>query len=512
MKKMFTRIAACSLAVLIAFNMVAIPKSKAVGAEVVGTAALAGSTLAAYMTATGVPLSVVSGGAAAASAGAASLISGYAAATGGTYSVVTTAIASGVTIGAGGVIVVGVVAAALLAGVVAWAINEYNIEPDNELVSVSIPSDFILIDGTQLEIHLGDMPMRIEDYCGSLLEIGSSYTFKNGTVWNFAQVDSGDYFLIITYPDGTSYNAYPVGIHEGFLAICEDISTSDFRYHLGLYSADGERFSHQSANSAVGLLGFSGEAGIRVASGYEPLPALAPLEQIELAPNFAPEIAPEAVPDAIFEKIAGNDFDSSYRIVPVTNPEPDPDPEPDPEPNVGVDLSGILDWLKRIWDTIKAIPQAIADKFAAFPQAIAEAVGNLFVPDAALTTEITDTFSEKFAFVPQLHQLGLDLLNLKPDSEPPVIYIHLEDAEGTIDYGGTVKALDMSWYERYKEDGDRIIGGFLWLGFLWMCFMRVSDIINGAGMAYVAGQPTIYAPEPPHDAPRLEAPRKRGKR
>jgi len=179
-------------------------------------------------------------------------------------------------------------------------------------------------------------------------------------------------------------------------------------------------------------------------------------------------------------------------------------------PDVGTDTeeqANILSWLKHIVQDVRALPQAISDKFAAFPQAIANAIQGVFVPDAALTTEITDTFSEKFAFVPQLHQLGTDLLNLGPDSGPPVIYIHLEDAEGTIDYGGTVKALDMSWYERYKEDVDRIISGFLWLGFLWLCFMRASDIINGAGMVYAAGQPTIYTPDSPHDAPRLESPR-----
>ena len=170
---------------------------------------------------------------------------------------------------------------------------------------------------------------------------------------------------------------------------------------------------------------------------------------------------------------------------------------------------GILSWTKKIWQSVTELPQTIADKFASIPQAIADAIAAIFVPDAELCAEITDTFSAKFDFISTLHGLGTDLLNLNPDQTPPVIYIYLNDAQSNygFDYGGTTKALDMAWYEPYKDDVDRIISGFLWLGFLWLCFMRASDIINGAGMVYAAGQPTIYTPDSPHDAPRLEAPR-----
>lgn len=71
---------------------------------------------------------------------------------------------------------------------------------------------------------------------------------------------------------------------------------------------------------------------------------------------------------------------------------------------------------------------------------------------------------------------------MTPDSEPPVIWIHLDKAEGKYSYGGKVKALDMSWYQRYKADMDKLISGFLWLGFLWLLFKRAASIIQGGEM------------------------------
>lgn len=157
-----------------------------------------------------------------------------------------------------------------------------------------------------------------------------------------------------------------------------------------------------------------------------------------------------------------------------------------------LDVPQDLTWqehVAQIWESVKA-----------FPQTISQAISGLFIPDAALVTEITSTFNSKFGWLETIHQLGLDLCGLKPGSQPPVIYIHLEDAEGQFKYGGMEKALDMSWYEPYKEDVDNIISGFMWLAFLWLVFKRAADIINGAGMV---SDYEFYGSHP-IDQPRLE--------
>lgn len=155
--------------------------------------------------------------------------------------------------------------------------------------------------------------------------------------------------------------------------------------------------------------------------------------------------------------------------------------------------------LANIWESIKGIPAAIAEKIGAFfttlwgwlqniidaitalPAAIAEKVGELFKPDEALLTEITDAFKGKFGFFSTLKQFGSDLFGMTPETEPPVIWVHLENAESKFgyNYGDKQKIFDMTWYQKYKASVDGLLSGFLWLGYLWLLFKRAPAILNG---------------------------------
>ena len=158
--------------------------------------------------------------------------------------------------------------------------------------------------------------------------------------------------------------------------------------------------------------------------------------------------------------------------------------------------------LANIWESIKGIPAAIAEKIGAFfatlwgwlqsiidaitalPAAIAEKIGALFKPDEALLTEITDTFKGKFGFFSTLKQFGSDLFGMTPETEPPVIWVHLENAESKFgyNYGDKQKIFDMTWYQKYKASVDGLLSGFLWLGYLWLLFKRAPSILNGMQM------------------------------
>lgn len=164
------------------------------------------------------------------------------------------------------------------------------------------------------------------------------------------------------------------------------------------------------------------------------------------------------------------------------------------------DLPGTL---SNIWETVKGIPAAIAEKIGAFfttlwgwlqniidaitalPAAIAEKVGELFKPDEALVTEIVDAFKSKFGFLSTLNSFVNDLFSLTPESDPPVIWVHLENAESRYgySYGDKQKILDLSWYQKYKASVDGILSGFLWLGYLWLLFKRAPGILNGMSLA-----------------------------
>lgn len=163
------------------------------------------------------------------------------------------------------------------------------------------------------------------------------------------------------------------------------------------------------------------------------------------------------------------------------------------------DLPGTL---ANIWESIKGIPAAIAEKIGAFfttlwgwlqniidaitalPAAIAEKIGALFKPDEALLTEITDAFKGKFGFFSTLKQFGNDLFGMTPETEPPVIWVHLENAESKYgySYGDKQKIFDMTWYQKYKASVDGLLSGFLWLGYLWLLFKRAPSILNGMQM------------------------------
>ena len=165
----------------------------------------------------------------------------------------------------------------------------------------------------------------------------------------------------------------------------------------------------------------------------------------------------------ILDKLATNDLNSSASL------------EGEATPDVPATDIGWKGTIEKIYQGIIDLPGRIAEAFKALLE-------SLFAPDAVLMQEIATTFTDKFPFLPVLNRVGNDLFGMTADSEPPVIWVHLEKAEGKYYYGEKQKILDMSFYQRYKADGDKLISGFLWLGFLWLLFKRASAIIQGGEM------------------------------
>ena len=127
-------------------------------------------------------------------------------------------------------------------------------------------------------------------------------------------------------------------------------------------------------------------------------------------------------------------------------------------------LSDILEW-------IKALPSAIAE-------AISNLLSSLFVPDVAEITAAVDVMKLKFPFFDSI--IGTwKSFQLRLSGSPPVIYAHLQNAEGNYSWGGTVAVLDMSFYERYKPLGDAVLSAALWCFFGWRIFVKLPGIISG---------------------------------
>ena len=153
--------------------------------------------------------------------------------------------------------------------------------------------------------------------------------------------------------------------------------------------------------------------------------------------------------------------------------------------NIGEPIRGapaaIAEKIGAFFTTLWGWLQSIIDAITALPAAIAEKIGALFKPDEALLTEITDTFKGKFGFFSTLKQFGNDLFGMTPETEPPVIWVHLENAESKFgyNYGDKQKIFDMTWYQKYKASVDGLLSGFLWLGYLWLLFKRAPAILGG---------------------------------
>jgi len=97
--------------------------------------------------------------------------------------------------------------------------------------------------------------------------------------------------------------------------------------------------------------------------------------------------------------------------------------------------------------------------------------------------EKINSIKEKFGFVENIKTIFNTVTNnlLEGEPEVPKIEINLGNSEGKYDYGNTAYVLDMTWYLRYKPTVDLIIVAFAYIGFIFLVYKRLPDIISGAG-------------------------------
>ncbi len=174
----------------------------------------------------------------------------------------------------------------------------------------------------------------------------------------------------------------------------------------------------------------------------------------------------------------------------LKNPETDPDATSPVEPDETIpvvpdvpsaDNQPILDGMTNILDAIESIPSTIVDAILSIPNLILEGIRDIFVPSEDFLTAKVDALRANFGFVDSIIDTGQALGDalLTPAGEPPVIYVELNQAEGSIDWGDRAVILDMSFYEPYKATGDTLMGAFLWAAFAWRMFVRLPSLISG---------------------------------
>jgi len=113
-------------------------------------------------------------------------------------------------------------------------------------------------------------------------------------------------------------------------------------------------------------------------------------------------------------------------------------------------------------------------------------IGQTFVAQVTANEEAAHSYSRRSSADAMLLADGeLGTMEVAADvPAAPSITVNLGAAQSRFGYayGGEVEVLDLSWYTPYKATVDNIVGGFLWLLFLWGLFKQTPNIISGSGM------------------------------
>lgn len=144
-------------------------------------------------------------------------------------------------------------------------------------------------------------------------------------------------------------------------------------------------------------------------------------------------------------------------------------------------LSGITQGLESLGSSITQGLSDIVDGLTSLGEDILNGLKSLFLPaDDFLDNEVNEIRS-RFSFADSIIASASGLINTitasasADEQEPPSIVMD-------IDIRGTTKAvtvIDMSWYEPYKPYGDQVLGGMIWIFFIWRVFVRLPGIIEG---------------------------------
>ncbi len=110
---------------------------------------------------------------------------------------------------------------------------------------------------------------------------------------------------------------------------------------------------------------------------------------------------------------------------------------------------------------------------------------DIFIPKEEDITNLKDAFEAKLGFVDTIKN-GIsgvqDMINgIKPAPKLSIVIPATKYSEPL-----SVNIIDMSWYTPYKNMGDAVLTGFIYIMFLWRLFIHLPSIIAGTGGAIQA--------------------------
>ena len=105
----------------------------------------------------------------------------------------------------------------------------------------------------------------------------------------------------------------------------------------------------------------------------------------------------------------------------------------------------------------------------------------MFVPSEDSINSLVDSVKSKFAFIEVITSSVDEIKTMLSTNENlPVLKITLPHNKW---YNGELTVIDLNWYAQYKQYGDTVISGFMYLFFIWRIYINLASIINGTGGA-----------------------------
>ena len=158
-------------------------------------------------------------------------------------------------------------------------------------------------------------------------------------------------------------------------------------------------------------------------------------------------------------------------------------------------FNNIISKLERIIEGITTLGEQIGHGLQTLGQTIIDGVRNvlssLFSPSENYLENKVQELKAKHYNLAQFTELGENLRTFFAGlgTKPPIIYIDLGAATGSLLWGGRQIFLDLTWYAEYKPKMDFILGGIIWLWLAWRIFLAIPGIISG--MPGTPGAPDV---------------------
>ena len=138
--------------------------------------------------------------------------------------------------------------------------------------------------------------------------------------------------------------------------------------------------------------------------------------------------------------------------------------------------------LKKLWEFLTSIISFVNptdDNFLGkkIIELLGDLLKSLFVPSEDAINGLVNSVKDHFTFIDSINST-VDMVKGMFDNteELPKISVNVPENKW---YNGQVIVMDLNWYAPYKNYGDTIIAGFIYVFFLWRIFINLPNIISG---------------------------------